>query len=64
MTKFSDFVAQAQQEEAPKGMPVDGAFGCQTCYEQCDDAEYFRVEKILKWTCSEGHISYIEDFVL
>jgi hypothetical protein len=64
MTKFSDFVAQTQEEEAPKGIHVDGAFGCQTCYEQCDDAEYFRVEKILKWTCSEGHVSYVEDFVL
>lgn len=64
MTKFSEFVAQSHAEEVPKGIPVDGAFGCQTCYEQCEDAEYFRVEKILKWKCSEGHVSYIEDFVL
>jgi len=64
MTKFSDFVAQSQAEEAPKGMDISGAFGCQTCHEQCDDAQYFNVEKILKWTCSKGHISYVEDFVL
>jgi len=63
--KFSDFIAQQpKQEEAPKGLPVAGAFGCQTCFEQVDDAEYFQIEKILKWKCSEGHISYVEDFVL
>lgn len=64
MTKFGDFVAQSQKDEAPKGMEVSGAFSCQECFEQCDDAEYFRMEKILRWVCSEGHISYVEDFVL
>jgi hypothetical protein len=64
MSKFSDFVAKTQQDEAPKGMEIDGAFGCQTCFEQCDIAEYFGLERILKWKCSLGHISYIEDFYL
>jgi hypothetical protein len=62
--KFSDFLSQTHQQEAPKGIEIDGAFGCQTCYEQCDIAEYFAVEKILKWRCSENHLSYIEDFYL
>lgn len=46
----------------PRGMEISGSFGCQVCFEQCDDAEYFRIEKILKWTCSEGHVSYVEEF--
>lgn len=62
--KFSDFVAQSQEAEAPKGMPIDGGFSCQTCYEQVDEAEYFRMEKILRWKCSEGHVSYVEEFIL
>jgi hypothetical protein len=62
--KFSDFVAQEQEAEAPKGMVIDGGFSCQECFEQVDEAEYFRLEKILKWKCSEGHISYVEEFVL
>jgi len=62
--KFSEFVAQTQESEKPKGFEIDGAFGCQTCFEQCDIAEYFSVEKILKWKCSEGHISFVEDFIL
>jgi hypothetical protein len=64
MTKFSDFVAQTQKEEAPEGMEISGAFCCQTCNEQCDEAEYFRIEKILRWKCPDGHISYIEDFII
>lgn len=64
MTKFSEFVAQTQAEEKPKGMEIDGTFACQMCNEHCDSAEYFRIEKILKWTCSERHVSYIEDFAL
>ncbi|XAO35260.1 hypothetical protein SEA_FRANCOB_64 [Streptomyces phage Francob] len=62
--KFSDFVAQSQEAEKPQGTPVDGGFSCMTCYEQVDEAEYFRVEKILKWKCSEGHVSYVEEFIL
>ena len=62
--KFSEFIAQTPQAEAPKGMEISGSFGCQTCYTQCDEAEYFSVEKILKWTCPDGHISYVEEFVL
>jgi hypothetical protein len=62
--KFGDFVAQSQEADKPEGMPVEGGFSCQTCYEQVDVAEYFRIEKILKWKCSEGHISYVEEFVL
>lgn len=63
--KFSDFIAHSSQRaEAPEGIQIDGAFGCQTCYEQVDEAEYFPVEKILKWKCSESHISYIEEFIL
>jgi hypothetical protein len=64
MTKFSEFVSGSEKPERPKGMEISGSFGCQTCYEQCDEAEYFMVEKILKWKCSEGHISYVEEFVL
>ena len=62
--KFSEFVSQSQDAEKPVGIPIDGGFGCQVCHEHVDVAEYFNVEKILKWKCSEGHISYVEDFVL
>jgi hypothetical protein len=62
--KFSDFVGQTSKTEVPKGAIVEGGFSCQECYEQVDEAEYFRIEKILKWKCSEGHVSYVEEFTL
>jgi len=62
--KLTDFLSKSSPGEAPKGIVIDGAFGCQTCYEQCDEAEYFPIEKILRWKCSEGHMSYIEEFTL
>lgn len=61
--KFNEFIGQPK-DEAPKGMEIDGSFGCQVCYEQVEEAEYFQVERILKWKCSQGHVSFIEDFVL
>jgi hypothetical protein len=61
--EFSDFLAHSSDAERPKGTIIDGAFVCQTCNEQCGEAEYFMIEKILKWTCSEGHVSYIKDFL-
>lgn len=60
--KFSEFIAKTPQQEAPKGEVMYLSLGCQSCAEQCEEAEFFQAEKILKWTCSEGHISYIEDW--
>lgn len=63
--KFSEFIAQTpSQQEAPKGEIMELSLGCQTCMEQVEQAEFFRAAKILKWTCSEGHVSYIEDWNL
>ncbi len=66
MSKFSDFL-EAQnggKKEPIKGELVQGTFGCQTCYEYMDDAEYFHLQKLLKWKCSSDHISFIEEFTL
>lgn len=45
-------------------MTIEGSFGCQFCFEQVGDATYYAVQKLLKWTCSEGHVSFVEDFSL
>lgn len=63
--KFSEFIAQtAPAQEAPKGEVMELSLGCQTCNEQVDEQEFFQQAKILKWTCSKGHLSYIEDWSL
>lgn len=63
MSKFEDFM-KSQVREPRKGMEIDGSFGCQTCDLEVEEAEYFNIEKVLKWKCANGHISYIEDFKL
>lgn len=60
--KFDEFIKQAQTQQKPEGVIIDGTFGCQRCSESVDEAEYFPVEKFLRWKCSQGHLSYIEDF--
>lgn len=65
LMKFSEFIAKTEpSQEAPKGEVLDLSLGCQTCMEQVSEAEYFQQQRILKWTCSQGHLSYIEDWSL
>jgi hypothetical protein len=54
----------AERREPRVGMEVDIDVSCQTCFEYVDTAEYFNIEKLLRWKCSQGHISFIEDFRL
>lgn len=55
----------ASQEKKPKkGMEIDIDATCQVCHAYVDGAEYFATEKVLKWTCAEGHDSFIEEFRL
>lgn len=61
--KYSEF-AKASPQTKPEGVVIDGTFGCQRCQEQANEAEWFVNEKILQWSCPDGHLSYIEDFVL
>lgn len=49
---------------APKGEVIDVDVTCQRCFVPVDEAEYYFVEKLLKWVCPQGHVSYIEDFRL
>jgi hypothetical protein len=63
MSKFEEFM-QSQSQSPHPGIPIDGSFQCQVCFEMVDEAEYFPTRRWLKWTCSESHLSYIEDFML
>jgi len=61
--KFSEF---NKSSNPPVNPPVElgGSFTCQACDAEVDEAEWFRQERILRWKCPEGHISFIEDFSL
>lgn len=65
MSRFNEFLkAQEDARTSVPGTIIDGAFQCQVCYETCDEAEYFQMKRLLKWSCDHGHISYIEEFML
>lgn len=55
---------QKPVDETPVGVLVDGTFACMTCDELCEEAQYFPVEKVLIWFCTEEHKSAIENFNL
>lgn len=62
--KFKRKDAQPIPDISAMALEVPGSFGCQICYEQVDGAEYFQVSRVLRWKCSQGHISLIEKFDL
>lgn len=48
----------------PEGIIIDGAFGCQVCHVQVEEAEYFPEDRLLIWQCESGHNSHIEDLMM
>lgn len=63
LTKLAEFM-ESQKTSPVKGMEIECDLQCQLCHEYVDGGEYFHIEKLLKWKCSQGHISFIEDFRL
>lgn len=64
MSKFSEFAARNTGPQEPEHIVIDGSFGCQTCFEQVDEAKFYHADKMLVWICSHDHKSYIEEFNL
>lgn len=65
MTKrFEEFLNPKQESKTPEveGITIDGAFGCQTCHYQCDEAIWNPDKQTLTWKCPDGHNSVIRDF--
>lgn len=63
MSKLSEFM-KAQETQPKTGMEIDINATCHTCNERVNSGEYFPNDKVLKWTCSQGHVSFIEGFKL
>lgn len=64
MPDFNDLFPEAPKNEPdePQGIPIDGTFECQTCFEQVEQAIYDNVNTLLLWQCSNKHVSIIKDF--
>lgn len=65
MSRLDDFLGRVEPTEKPPppvGMEWDASVLCQTCNERVDKQMLYPTERILTWTCSEGHKSYIEGY--
>lgn len=65
VSRYSNISSESKQE-APANFTqtIEGTFVCQTCFEDVGEAKLFRAEQLLMWTCSDGHKSWVEDFIL
>ena len=52
---------KSKKKETQATIPVvGGTFACQECYEEVDNATHDVKKEILKWICSEGHVSTVK----
>ena len=63
-SNWKRFKGQEPPEPTYPPLLVDGTYRCQICMEDTDVAEYFQASRVLRWKCSQGHISLIEKFDL
>lgn len=59
--KFAEHLEQSKARYEPN---VQGAFDCQICDEYVGEAYHDREHQMLVWKCSQGHASYLGDFIL
>lgn len=64
MSKLDQFLKGQREQERDEGIEIPISGRCQICQRDVDDAVYYAVHRVLKWTCEDGHVSYIEEFIL
>jgi len=62
--KFKQTTQTPAGESRPPGRKIGGAYRCQFCKETVIGATYYPSDSVLKYTCSEEHTSFIENFKL
>lgn len=49
-------------EQKPESREIGGMYQCQFCPKYVFGATYFPLDKVLKYKCEDGHLSFLEDF--
>lgn len=62
MSKLDQFLKEKQPADPGMEIPISGR--CQVCNKDVDDATYFANHRLLRWVCEDGHVSFIEEFIL
>lgn len=59
---FDDLIKKGQSSEAaPRFELIEGSFGCDYCWEICDQAEYYKADKRLIYK-HDDHVTIVEGF--
>lgn len=64
MTKnWERFQNQNQPDgDKPQGREIGGMYQCQFCPVYVTEATYYPTDGVLRYKCSEGHVSFLENF--
>lgn len=62
LDRFSSPSEKPPAALAKAGMEWSATVYCQVCQEEVEEQTLFPTEKVLVWTCSQGHESMIEGF--
>lgn len=64
MGALEDFLGRAEKpaESKPVGTPWYASVACQFCNEAVYEQTLYPTDKVLIWTCSQGHKSFMENY--
>lgn len=63
MSKLDDFLGRSEGPGRPDGVEWYAVVRCQVCNAYVDEQTLYPAERILIWTCPDGHRSYLEDYL-
>lgn len=59
---MSDWDKFKKKESRVEGRSIGGCYRCQFCPEIVLEATYFPMDQVLKYRCTQDHVSFIENF--
>ena len=63
MSNWEKFQKKQQQTTEPvPSRPINGMYQCHFCPRFVFEGTYYPTDSILKYKCSEGHTSFVENF--
>lgn len=63
MSNWDKFKDQKEDKPLPS-YEIGGSLQCQVCDEIVEVGQYFYTDNVLKWKCSQDHVSFAENIHL
>lgn len=63
MSNWQNFKKATEEgDNKPPFRTIDGTFLCHECRALVTEADYFATDSVLRWKCSNDHVSFLENF--